>query len=304
MPKLSKNRGKSTDVYQLITDRIVAQLEKGQVPWRKSWSEAGLPQNLITKKPYRGLNVWLLASLGYTQNYFLTFKQAKQLGGSVIKGEKSCPVVFWKWVEYEDKESEEVKKVPFLRYYSVFNVEQCEGIPEDKIPKIETNQNNPIQACEQIVQNMPQRPPIKHQEQRAFYSPPIDFVNMPKMETFIDSESYYATLFHELVHSTGHENRLNRPEVTDFTFFGSHEYSKEELTAEIGACYLTNHAGIGEKHFDNNIAYIQGWLNKLRNDKKFIVYASARAQNATDFILNKQVNTQPTETPETIPVAA
>jgi len=284
-----KKKTTKTDVYQLVTDRIIAELEKGRIPWRKQWSTAGMPSNLISKKPYRGINVMLLASLGYASNYFVTFKQARQLGGNVKKGERGCPVVFWKFFAEEDKETGKLtgKQIPMLRYYTVFNVDQCEGIDPAKIPTVEEdkNDNDPIEACEMIVKDMQQRPDIRHKEQRAYYQPAGDFVNMPKLETFKQSEDYYSVLFHELVHSTGHEDRLNRSEVTNTNFFGSHEYSKEELTAEIGACFVSSIAGI-DQDFENSVAYIGGWLEKLKNDKKFIVYASGRAQKAADFILN------------------
>lgn len=284
---------KKTDVYAIVTDRIIAQLEQGVIPWRKPWTEAGVPQNLISRRPYRGINVWLLASLNYRQNFFLTFKQVKELGGSIKKDEKSNMVVFTKWEEKEDKKSGEMKKVPFLRYYNVFNVAQCEGIPEEKIPPIPVRNNNPIEACDEIILSMPKKPVIRHQEQRAFYDPMCDYINMPVMESFVDSESYYGTLFHELVHSTGHASRLNRKEVTQMKGITSEPYSIEELTAELGACYLKSDAGIFTADVGNNAAYIQSWLSKLKNDKRFIVYASAHAQRAVEFILNIEIATEP-----------
>ncbi len=133
-------------VYEMVITRIIEQLEKGSIPWQQPWTDAGLPQNLFSGRPYKGINVWLLAMLGYKLNCFLTYKQVQALGGKVKKGEKSCPVVFWNWVEVEDKETKEKVKKPFLRYYLVFNVEQCEGLPEDKIPVV-SYPNDPIQAC-------------------------------------------------------------------------------------------------------------------------------------------------------------
>lgn len=277
---------KSLDVYAIVTDRIIEHLEKGVVPWRKPWTEAGLPKNLITGKQYRGINVWLLASLNYEQNYFLTFKQAKELGGSVKKGEKSQEVIFWKQIEREKRETGETERIPFLRYYNVFNIAQCEGIPKEKLPQVIERKNDPIKSCEEIIEKMPKRPEIRHKEHRAYYHPVNDYVNMPKAETFIDSGSYYGALFHELVHCTGHKERLCRKEITERNTFGSKPYAIEELTAEMGSCYLKSYAGIPIENLDNSAAYIQGWLEKLKKDKKFIVYASAQAQKATDFILN------------------
>jgi antirestriction protein ArdC len=285
MNEVNQNQKKVVDVYQLVTDRIIKQLEKGVIPWRKPWTDAGVPQNLISRRAYRGVNVMLLSSLDYEHNFFLTFKQAQELGATIIKGEKSHIVVFTKWEEKEDEETGEKKKIPFLRYYNVFNVAQCDGISADKVPVIE-KPNNPIEACEEIVKSMPLCPNIRMKEAKAYYNVEKDFINMPKMKTFKDSDSFYGTLFHELIHSTGHEKRLNRKELVQKEEFGSEEYSKEELTAEIGACYLKAHAGIGIEDLSNNASYIDSWLNRLRNDKRFIVYASAQAQRAVDFILN------------------
>lgn len=274
------------DVYALVTNRIIEQLEKGVVPWKQPWTEAGLPQNLITRKPYRGINTMLLASYNYHRNFFLSFKQVTELGGKVIKGEKAHLVVFWNWVEKTDESSGETNKIPFLRYYFVFNVSQCEGIPEDKIPVIEKREHSPIELCEQVVASMPQCPPIQFLQQRAFYQPFQDFINMPKKETFECAEEYYGTLFHELVHPTGHQSRLNRKSLIEMSEFGSNAYSFEELIAETGACYLTSHTGVASKVFDNSVAYIQGWLSVFKSDPKFLIQASAQAQKAVDFILN------------------
>jgi antirestriction protein ArdC len=273
------------DVYAIITNRIVEQLEQGIVPWRKPWKEAGPPMNLISGKSYRGINVVLLGSLGYDLNCFLTFKQVKELGGSVRKGEKPCPVVFWKVEEKEDEVTKEVSKKPFLKYHNVFNIAQCSKLPKDKLPVIEANQNDPIEVCEEIVTNMVQAPKIKYGKELAYYSVKYDYVSIPEMESFESSEAFYGTLFHELIHSTGHTSRLNRKELMEMNPFGSKVYSIEELTAEIGACYLNSLAGIDNEGMDNNVAYIQSWLEKLQNNKKFIFYASSNAQKAVDFIL-------------------
>ncbi len=281
-----QNTNKITDVYSIVTNRIIEHLEKGVVPWHKTWTEAGLPKNLVSGKQYKGINVWLLSALDYQQNYFLTFKQVKDLGGSIKKGEKSAEVVFWKWLERENKDTKEVEKVPMLRYYRVFNIDQCENIPKEKIPKQEIKDNNPIEECEKIIDEMPQRPKIQHNQQRAYYDKLNDYVNMPKMETFDKSEDYYGALFHELVHSTGHGERLNRKELLESKGMRSENYAREELTAEMGASYLKSHAGIPIEQLENNASYIQSWLEHLKNDKKFIVYASSQAQKAVDYILN------------------
>jgi antirestriction protein ArdC len=281
-----KNKESHTDVYTIINNRIIELLEKGVVPWQQPWAEAGLPKNLISQKQYRGINILLLASLQYSQNNFVTYKQVKELGGSVKQGEKSCPVIYWNWVEKQNKETGKMEQIPFLKYYNVFNISQCDGIPKEKMPPMIERKNDPIKSCEEIVEKMPHCPPIRHEKHRAYYNRYADYINMPRMETFRSSEDYYDTLFHELVHSSGHELRLGRLELMKSEGKHSESYAKEELTAEIGASYLKSYAGIPIETLENNAAYIEHWLGHLRNDKKFIIHASAQAQKATDYILN------------------
>jgi antirestriction protein ArdC len=213
----------------------------------------------------------------------VSFKQAKGKGGRVKKGEKGFPVVFWKWVHVKDPESESGKKrVPFLRYYTVFNLEQTEGID---IPEPQTRDFNPIMKAERVIHGMPNAPVIEHNEPRAYYQPSEDVVNMPKANLFQTDEEYYSTLFHELTHSTGHASRLNRDEISKMSPFDSQDYSKEELVAEIGSAFLCGHCGIEPSVIENQAAYIQSWLKQLRSNKKWLVYAAAKAQKAADYIL-------------------
>lgn len=269
-----------TDVYAIVTNRITEQLKHNIVPWQKPWTEAGYPVNIVTKIPYRGMNVWMLASLGYELNYYLTWKQLKKLGGRVKAGEKGNLVVFWK------PTGQTLETTPILRYYMVYNIAQCEGIsemfniPESPFPV------SSIGTCDEIIETMPNCPKIKHTKQKAFYSPSKDYINMPKQDTFKTTESYYSTLFHELVHSTGHGSRLNRKGVVDNPDFGTEMYSQEELVAEIGACFLNSAAGIEHVEFDNGVAYINNWLEQLQRDTRLIVYASIQAQKAVEYILN------------------
>ncbi len=277
------------DVYAIVTNRIIEELQKGSVPWQKTWTAAGSPQNLVSKRPYTGINVWMLASPGYDQNFFLTFEQVNELGGKVNRGERGHLVIFWKPMgkKIDGTEREEQSKPLYLlRYYYVFNIAQCSDIPADIIPVIE-RPNAPITACEIVVKEMPNPPTIQHKEYQAYYEPETDILNMPKRKSFVDSQSYYGALFHELVHSTGHPLRLNRKELIGTTGIGSEAYSIEELTAEIGACFLMSHTGIENKWFENSIAYLDAWIGRLKNDKRFIIYASSQAQKATDFILNR-----------------
>ena len=193
--------------YDRITERIVALLEQGTVPWHKPWqAKTGWPRNYVSKKPYRGINVFLLHAMSYESPCWLTFHQANELGGTIRKGEKSCPVVFWKQMKIEDEESGEAKKIPLLRIYHVFNVAQCDGLKDAPPVKDEIATVKPAE----IVANMPQPPVIKHGMTKAFYSPHEDSVGMPARERFDTEEGYFATFFHELVHSTGHEKRLKR----------------------------------------------------------------------------------------------
>jgi antirestriction protein ArdC len=291
---------KQFDIYEKVTTLIIEQLEQGVIPWRKPWNVAGLPMNLLTRRAYTGVNYLLLNALPYAQQYYLTWKQVKAMAGSVLPGEKGHFIVFRKTIEVPD-EQDTTKKVKksVLRYYIVFNISQCKDIPSILLPKQEEQvDNKPLLKCELVVEDISDCPLIQHGGSSAFYLPSADTVQMPPLEVFKNSESYYCTLFHELIHSTGHEKRLNRKEITEDTSFGDELYSVEELVAEIGACYLNAYCGIENENIVNNTAYIQNWLQQLRNDKRFIVQASFRAQKAVDYILGVQ---RTTEEPETIP---
>jgi antirestriction protein ArdC len=277
------------DVYEMVTNRIIELLEAGTVPWQKPWTDAGVPMNLISKRPYRGINLWLLLSLSYERNLFLTWDQLKKIGGSVNQGEHGYIVIFWKNVKKQPEElgkDGHPKTVPMLRYYKVFNVEQCRDISKDLIPELVKHEIDPILECEAIINTMPDSPLLIFTGKQAYYDVSKDHVVLPKLKSFKTGESYYSTLFHELVHSTGHEKRLGRKSITDMNEFGSEPYSIEELIAELGSAYLCSFTGILDKGIQNSVAYINGWLDKLKNDKRFIVQASGHAQRAVDCILN------------------
>lgn len=274
------------DIYAEITDRIIAQMEEGIIPWQKPWISCGKAVSRTTGKPYSLLNQMLLGRVGE----YLTFKQCQEAGGKVRKGEKASMVVFWKWIETEDEETGEKKEVPFLRYYNVFHIDQCEGITAKHITETTFPDGaEPLEDAQAIIYDYLSREGVKliHIEgARAFYRPSTDEVVLPLRKQFMSTAEYYSTLFHELTHSTGHSNRLNR--LSKPSFFGSEDYSKEELVAEMGAATLVNHVGLETStSLRNNAAYIQNWLKVLRDDKRFIVSAAGKAEKAVDLILNQ-----------------
>lgn len=283
------------NVYEQVTERIMELLEGGTVPWKKPWSSSEGARNLISNKPYRGINSFLLNCSPYSSPYWLTFNQARQKGGQVIKGEKSTPVVFWKWInavrnadESNNPENDsKLTKIPLLRYYNVFNLNQIDGItaPAEEQP---VNPFSPIEQAEQVISNMPHRPNIMFGGDRAYYSPRLDYIQLPAKEAFSSSEEFYSTTFHELAHSSGHSSRLSRRGILEPSYFGSHDYSQEELVAEFGASMLCATASIEQQTIENSAAYIQGWLKALKNDQKLAIVAAGQAQRAADFILNKQ----------------
>lgn len=282
----------SFDLYQTVTDQIVAMLDAGVVPWRSpipGRTSAGHPKNMNTGKPYRGVNVFLLAftafAKGYGSSYWMTFNQAKERGGNVRKGEKSSLVVFWKQYETTDKDSGQPVKVPVLRYYNVFNAEQIDGVEIPNAVKFEPLDFKPIEAAEQIAAGYVGGPAVSHDGGgQAFYRPVTDSVHLPEQTRFASVEEFYSTLFHELGHSTGHSTRLDRKIDTAPKPFGSPDYGKEELVAEMSAAFLCSHAGIQPTVIDNQATYLAGWLKQIKADKKLVIAAAGQAQRAADWI--------------------
>ena len=285
------------DVYAMVTEKIINLLEQGVVPWRRPWTSTGLPRNLVSKKPYRGINYFLLSALKYVSPFWLTYRQATELGGHVRKGEESTIVIFWKvedlkqsGEDLDTEDSNEKNRRRFLlRYYRVFNLEQCE-LPQavlDKLPKIETHEHDPIEAAERIIAGMPNPPEIQYAGSKAFYSSVTDRITLPPRELFISAEEQIATTYHEVTHATGHPKRLNRKSITEAAPFGSPTYSFEEMIAEMSAAYLCAEAGISPAVLENQAAYIAGWLKKLRDDRKLLVHAAAQAQQAADYVMGK-----------------
>ena len=279
------------NVYEIITNRIIDQLEQGEIAWKKSWdARTQAPRNLHSGKRYNGVNIFLLSSMSYQSPYWLTYRQAQTLGGVVRKGEKSTPVIFWSFTEKADEETSEIKKTAFLKYYSVFNVSQIDGLKD--VPTIEANDSiegaEEYDIAEEIVNNMPNAPATRHGFSRACYSPSADEVSMPDRKSFVGHSEYFSTLFHELGHSTGHNSRLGRLDNAKNVSFASSDYSREELVAEFTSAYLCAEAGISQGVIVNQTAYIQGWLKALKNDSKLLISAAGQAQKAADYILNRQ----------------
>lgn len=269
-----------TNVFKLVTDRIIGELEKGFLPWKKNWVEVEIPSNIITLKPYRGTNIILLTSLGYEENYFISYNQIKEMGFEIKEGEQACPVIYWKYfVEVASK------KKPELRYYSAYHISQIEDFPEDKIPVKVKRAIIPVQAFGDLFLNMPNKPEIKHEGDKPFYSTEHDCINMPLVEQFESPEMYFEYFFKVLIHATGHPDRLDRKEMMDGNDKKDQYNSTEELIAEIGAGFLMALIGLDNTALVDEDS-IQGWLSKLRKDDKCFVYACIRAQKAVDFILN------------------
>jgi antirestriction protein ArdC len=295
-----KNFTDKKDMYQIVTNRIIEQLEKGVMPWQKTWNGYGLAKNYVTGKAYKGINMLMMNFLTrHEKPYFLTFKQAQDLGGKVKKGAKAYEVIYFN-VSFKDGENntvttetafnlkqaeEKVKVLKFLKYYSVFNIDDVEGI-DFQFNDIILNENEKLDVCEDILNNYPNAPEyVFENSNRAFYSPFQDIVNMPRIEFHTSAEFYYTTFFHELTHSTGHKKRLNREGVAEMDGFGSMRYAKEELIAELGAAFLCATAQIQKQEIiENNAAYLASWLKVLKEDKHFIFDVAAEAQKAVDYI--------------------
>ena len=286
-------KSNAPDVYQIVTDRISELLSQGVIPWRKGWTTTGLPKNLSSGKTYRGINPWLLTCAGFSSPYWLTYRQAQARGGHVRKGEKGSLAVFWKLYQRKagsaqpDGSQDASRTLPVLRKYTVFNVEQCEGIDAPSV-QAQTHEHEPIAAADALWNGWNDRPSVIHQGNAAVYRRQTDAITMPPRAQFTSAEDYYSTLFHEGTHATGHQARLARPTLLESASFGTATYSKEELVAEMGSAYLCGFCGIGERTLENSAAYLQSWLQALKNDKTLVVYAAAAAQKAADYILRDQ----------------
>ncbi len=266
---------------EIVTNRILEEMDKGIIPWKKPWNTLN-PMN-ADGRPYSGINRILLSLTPYADHRYLTYKKALSLGGNVRKGEHGQMVVFWKFDRVQEKDSEETKIVPFMRLYTVFNVEQCEGL--DLQPVNIERPFTAIESAQAIMEGWHGMPRLQHKEPAAFYSPRLDYINMPKPETFISDESYYATLFHEMIHGTGHETRLHRFETNEY----SHDaYGREELVAEIGSAFLCAMAGIEiPEIIENHAGYLQSWIRAIKGNNNLVITAASKAQAAFEMIAGK-----------------
>jgi len=322
-PKGKENKMKNekgNNIYEMITNQIIEKLEKGVVPWQKPWSShSPYPVNLTSKRNYRGINVFILylqnLSNKYNSPFWLTFNQAKKVSGyekagrfwkwtekskdpkyGVKKGEKGTMVVFWKFIEVDDTTTVSGKKtIPLLRYYTVFNVDQC-NLPEKVLAKINVNKRTEseigtIEKAEKICADYKIK--VEHGGDRAYFDKKNDLIQLPEKTRYESDDEYYMTRFHEMIHSTGVKEKLDRESIVDASYFGDNNYSKEELIAEMGACFLAAESGINlenTKMFDNTASYLSGWMKKIKDDPKLLVQAAGKAQKAVDFILGKEWN--------------
>jgi antirestriction protein ArdC len=276
-------------IYEKINSIILSNLEKGVVPWQRPWNTMR-PQNFATKHEYTGANFFLTSIIGGTKPYFLTFKQIGDLNGSVKAGAKALPIVYWNFFDKKDAKGESTgEKSAFLKYYNVFHSSDIKGIDFPAFES-ETIDFKPVEKAEEILSaalNLKTVAEISYEANSAFYTPSNDKISMPARELFKSENEFYSTIFHEAGHSTGHSSRLNRKGVTDLNRFGSHEYSKEELVAELTSAYLCAESGI-DNTIENSSSYIAGWSRKLKENSKWFIEAAGKAQKAADFILNKQ----------------
>ena len=305
----NKVKKQHVDVYQMVTDRVLEQIEQGIIPWHKPWNAATLSEDALaisytSRKPYSFLNQMLLGRNGE----WLTFNQVKERGGNIKKGAHAGIVVFYKKIQVKktkrvkDAEGNEFDKevsstIPVLKHYPVFHIDDCEGI-ESKIKveeKPKESKVQPIKRAEKIVKDYLKAQPLLklHNDRpsnRAYYTPMWDEITVPMLSQYKEKEEYYSTLFHEMVHSTGHSTRLNREEGMG-NKFASHAYSREELVAELGSAMLCTNIKIDtEVAFKNSVAYIKGWASKLKEDTKAIVWAASRAEKAARYILGEREN--------------
>ena len=294
---------------EAVANRIIELLDQGHLPpWKKGWrnSSLGYPQNAVSKKAYRGINYWLTlmtqVAKGYQDPRWLTFNQAKDLGGNVRKGEKSTAIIFWKIVlktpkndspdpaifihSQDDEETPTRERFPMARMYHVFNAEQAENCNLPELD-LELKDLDPITEAEAIIAGMPNPPAFETYatlNNPPHYIPALDVVRVPEIGRYNKTELYYNTVFHELTHATSHPTRLNRDKSANNTF-QSHDYGVEELVAGMGAAMLADMAGIGNETLEADASYIRHWRDTIAADKSIVLKAAQQAQRAVDYII-------------------
>jgi len=279
--------------YEKITQVFIDALKNERIPWHKTWT-SHRPKNLYSKKEYNGINVLILGLSG--EQWFISYRQAQMLGGTINKGAKGLPVVYWNFIEKTNSEGKVEKKIPFLKYSTVFPLSMTSGL-ESKIPETVNRELKPIESAEAIVKRNNPTMGIGNPS----YCPSSDTINMPLIKSFVSAESYYQAFFHELTHWTGSKSRLDRSLSTGF---GSEKYSKEELVAEIGSNFLSSECGIEcNDVLENSKAYIQSWISKLENEPKLIIEAASLARKASEFLIGKQEEKVEVQTEELETVA-
>jgi antirestriction protein ArdC len=275
------------DIHLAITERFINQLRAGSVPWQRPWQGV---MNIASRKNYRGINSLTLGLSKFASPFWMTFRQAHELGGHIRKGEKSAPIIYYKFLEKRDPSGNAVftakgkaATVPFLRWSNVFNLEQTEGVeaPELTAPPVNAR---PLGRAEELVRQT-NLCPIRKEGFAAAYSPHEDIIHMPPTGLFRSPEDYYHTLFHEMTHATGHASRLDREGITNPIKFGSDRYSKEELIAELGAAFLSNDAGILDQvRFENSTAYLGSWISKFESEPTLLISAASHAQRSFNWV--------------------
>lgn len=276
--------------YDVVTEKILERLASGVIPWRKSWRTA-LPKSYGSKKEYRGINIFLLSCDGFTSRYWISYKEAERLGGHVKKGERGTPVIYWHWRTEQEiakliasgKTTDPAPCIPFVS--TVFNLDQVEGInrPEDDVTLTTQNASDRAEAVYNQMVGKPRL--VQGVTARPAYSSQFDTVTMPFTQQFHTSDHYYATLFHELIHATGHSSRLARFGNAKHQQFDDVAYSYEELIAEFGSAFLCGVTGIESNTIlDDAAGYINEWSKVFRSDKTILLKAASAAQKAVDHI--------------------